>query len=158
MKLWGDEARAGGQKRKQVEEAQAQLGERESSPSFRQLRSTTPTSVVMLAMNTSPDNTWLIDSSASHHICNNRDMFLPHMIKKTNYTIRLGDMTTVEAIEQGLIPINSFRINALFIPLCRISLLSISKLNSELQWFTSFAQSKCTVHDTTGQEILRTPC
>ena len=112
----------------------------------------------MLAMNTSPDNTWVIDSGASHHMCNNRDMFLPHTITKTNYTIRLGDKTTVEAIEQGLIPINNFRINALFVPRFRISLLSVSKLDSELQWFTSFAQSKCTVQDATGREILRTPC
>ena len=109
-------------------------------------------------MNTSPDNTWVIDSGASHHMCNNRDMFLPHTITKTNYTIRLGDKTTVEAIEQGLIPINNFRINALFVPHFRISLLSVSKLDSELQWFTSFAQSKCTVQDATGREILRTPC
>ena len=85
-------------------------------------------------------------------------MFLPHTITKTNYTIRLGDKTTVEAIEQGLILINNFGINALFVPLFRISILSISKLDSELQWFTSFAQSKGTVQDATGREILTTPC
>lgn len=112
----------------------------------------------MLAINTTPDNTWVIDSGASHHMCNNRNLFLPNTITKTNYTIRLGDKTTVEAIEQGIIPINQVHINALFVPRFRVSLLSVSQLDSQLKWFTTFAQGECQIHDNAGNMVLKTPC
>ena len=112
----------------------------------------------MLAVNTTPDNTWVIDSGALHHMCNNRNLFLPNSIMKTNYTIRLGDKTTGEAIEQGIIPINQVHVNALFVPCFRVSLLSVSQLDSQLKWFTTFAQGECRIHDSAGNVVLKTPC
>ena len=112
----------------------------------------------MLAINTTPDNTWVIDSGASHHICNNRNLFLPNTITKTNYTIRPGDKTTVVAIELGIIPINQVQVNPLFVPPFRVSLLSVSQLDSQLKWFTTFAQKECQIHDSAGNEVLKKPC
>ena len=98
-------------------------------------------SEVMLATDSS-DGTWVIDSGASHHMCNNRDLFLPHTLTKTNFSIKLGDQTTVGAVEKGMIPINAAHIEALFVPRFRMSLLSVSKLDSQLGWYTSFGGGK----------------
>ena len=77
----------------------------------------------MLAIDSHPatKDTWVVDSGASHHVCNNRKLFIPDTLTKTNFTIRLGDKTTVEATEEGWIPIQAFRIKALFVPRFRIS-------------------------------------
>ena len=91
-------------------------------------------------------------------MCNNHNLFLPNTITKTNYTIILGDKTTVEAIEQGIIPINQVHVNALFIPRFRVSLLSVSQLDSPLKWLTTFVQGECRIHDSAGNVVLKTPC
>lgn len=111
----------------------------------------------MLATDSS-DGTWVIDSGASHHMCNNRDLFLPHTLTKTNFSIKLGDQTTVGAVEKGMIPINAAHIEALFVPRFRISLLSVSKLDSQLGWYTSFGGGKCKIIDNTGTKVLQASC
>ena len=91
-------------------------------------------------------------------MCNNRNLFLPNTITKTNYTIRLGDKINVEAIEQGIIPINQVQVNALFVPHFRVSLLSVSQLVSQLKWFTTFVQGECRIHDSAGNVVLKKTC
>ena len=68
----------------------------------------------MLAINyhTATD-AWVIDSGVSHQMCNNRNLFIPDMITKTNFSIQLGNKTTVKATEEGLVPFRGFKVKAL---------------------------------------------
>ena len=91
-------------------------------------------------------------------MCNNYNVFLPNTITKTNYTIRLSDKTTVEAMEQGIIPVNQVHVNALFVPRFRVSLLFVLQLDSQLKWFSTFAQGECQIQENTGNMVLKTPC
>lgn len=112
----------------------------------------------MFAFNSFPDNAWVIDSGASHHMCNNRDLFLPHTMTSVDFAIRLGDKTTVQAVEKGVVPIGTAQIEALFVPRIRVSLLSDSCLYSQLGWSTRFADGGCTIVDTSGAAIFQTSC
>ena len=112
----------------------------------------------MFAINSSSNDAWVIGSGATHHMCNNRDLILPYTITKANFTIRLDNKTTVEAVKEGIVIINAVQIKALFVPRFQVSLLSVSKLDAKLGWSTSFADGKCTIVDARGTAILRTTC
>ena len=112
----------------------------------------------MFAFNSFPDDAWVIDSGASHHMCNNRDLFLPHTMTSVDFAIRLGDKTTVRAVEKGVVPIGTAQIKALFVPRFRVSLLSVSCLDAELGWSTRFGDGRCRIVDASGATIFQTSC
>lgn len=93
--------------------------------------------------NTSDDLTvWAVDSGATHHMCNDRRLFL--QLWNTEINVRLGDTTRIKVTQQGIAVIHSTQLCALFIPEFRISLLSVSQLD-QCGFNTQFANSTCII-------------
>jgi len=96
---------------------------------------------------------WAIDSGASHNYCNDFTEFKKDSITEANMTIRLGDKNEVHARKKGMVQLNGVCIEAFFVPEFRISLLSVSQLDS--QGLTSiFKDGMCTIIDQYGNNPL----
>jgi hypothetical protein len=73
---------------------------------------------------------WTIDSGASHNYCNDLTEFKKDsMITEANM-IKLEDKNEVHARKKGVVQLNGVCIKAFFVPEFRISLLSVSQLDS----------------------------
>jgi len=73
---------------------------------------------------------WAIDSGASDNCCNDLTEFKKDSIRKTNMIIKLGDKNEVHARKKGIVQLNRVCIEAFFVPEFRISLHSVSQLDS----------------------------
>ena len=103
----------------------------------------------MLAGHSSARGVWVVDSGASHHMCNSLEAFQPGSLRPVNHTIRLGDHTEVSATSRGTISIRGVTIEALFVPAFRVSLLSVSELD-KLGWSSTFSNGRCSITDPRG--------
>jgi len=75
-------------------------------------------------------STWIIDSGASHHMCNgSQNRFRTYSRLSQPIDIRLGDNTVVQATHKGLVQVQNHWINALHLPTFRYSLLSVGDLD-----------------------------
>ena len=92
----------------------------------------------------SPASTWVADSGASHHMCNDRTCFTTYKKLPTSIDIRLGDKTRVRATHQGTVHLEGIEINALHTPTFRVSLLSIGQLD-DAGYTSTFCQGICTI-------------
>lgn len=95
----------------------------------------------------------MVDSGASHHMCDNQQAFQLASLRPATHTIRLGDCTVVSAAGKGVISVKGVTIEALFVPAFRVSLLSVSKLD-KLGWTTTFSNGLCSVLDSRGASLL----
>ena len=96
---------------------------------------------------------WAIDSGASHNYCNNFTEFKEDSITEANMIIKLGDKNEVQARKKGIVQLNGVSIEAFFVPEFRISLLSVSQLDS--QGLTAiFKDGRCTVIDQHSNSAL----
>jgi len=73
---------------------------------------------------------WAIDSGASHNYCNDITEFKKDSITEANVIIKLGDKNEIYTRKKGKVQLNGVCIEAFFVPEIRISLLSISQLDS----------------------------
>jgi hypothetical protein len=103
---------------------------------------------------------WVIDSGASHHMCNRRSSFIKLKKLEMPIGIRLGDNSIVHATHHGVARITaSFKAYALYTPTFKFSLLSISTLDAN--GFSSiFGLGTCQIRtheptDTTGRTIIQ---
>jgi transposase InsO family protein len=88
---------------------------------------------------------WVIDSGASHHMCNARSSFVEFKKLHTPIRIRLGDDSAVCATHHGLVNITaSFQVYALYTPTFKFSLLSISNLDDD-GFLTKFGHGVCQI-------------
>jgi hypothetical protein len=105
-------------------------------------------------MATSSAASWVIDSGASDHMCNDQESF--HAFKKLPkpMLIRLGNNHTVYATHHGLANITqSFQAHALFTPTFKHSLFSVSQL--DISGYTStFGGGRCIVKTGSVQTVL----
>jgi hypothetical protein len=86
---------------------------------------------------------WVVDSGASHNMCNNRSFFISYKRLPSPITIKLGYDTTVTATYHGLAHITQdLQLDALYTPTFRLSLLSISQLE-HARYTTTFQRGKC---------------
>jgi len=88
---------------------------------------------------------WVIDSGASHLMCNDRTRF--NSIKKLRQpiVIELGNDNKVTACHHGLVNVSQeYKVNALYMPTFRLSLLSINQLDSA-GYTSTFEPSKCSI-------------
>ena len=102
------------------------------------------------------DNTTIIDSGCSDHMCNNMKCFIAGSLRKTSVTIRMGDDTEVHVTEIGKTHIGFLEIEALFVPQFRVSLISVSKLavvRHSMQ--TTFAGNSGSILDLNGRIVLK---
>jgi hypothetical protein len=97
--------------------------------------------------------TWVIDSGASHHYCNNLEDFRENSITETNMIIRLGDKNQVKAKKKGVVHLGGMDIEAFFVPEFRISLLSVDQL--DVYGYTATLRSGiCLITNTKGRKVL----
>ena len=75
---------------------------------------------------------WAIDSGASHNYCNDFTEFKKDSITEANMIIKLGDKNEVHTREKGTLQLNRVCIEAFYVPEFRISLLSVSQLDSHV--------------------------
>lgn len=112
----------------------------------------------MSVPNTNPGirETWCIDSGASHNICHDKNQFVAGSMKETAVDIRLGNDKVVRVTKKGLIQLSEkLKIEALYAPEFRISLLSTSYLNQVLSLKTEFYKGIAIVRDTDNMVHLR---
>jgi hypothetical protein len=88
---------------------------------------------------------WVIDSGASHHMCNDCTTFNSIKTLHRLIVIELGDYNTVTVSHHGPINISQeYKVNALYTPTFRLTLHSIDK--SDTAGYTStFGFAKCSI-------------
>jgi len=96
---------------------------------------------------------WAIDSGASHNYCNDFTEFEKNSITEANMTIKLGDKNEVPARKKGTVQLNELSMEALLVPEFRISLLSVSRLDS-YGLTAIFKDGTCSVIDHHGNNHL----
>jgi hypothetical protein len=96
---------------------------------------------------------WAIDSGASHNYCNDITEFKRDTITEANMMIKLGDKNEVHARKKGTVQLNGVCIEGFFVPEFRISLLSVSQLDSH-GLTAIFKNGICTVIDHLGNNPL----
>ena len=92
----------------------------------------------------SPASTWVADSGASHHMCNDRTCFTAYKKLPTSINIRLGDKTIVRATHHGTVNLRGIEITALHTPTFRVSLLSVDQLD-DAGYTATFRQGICKI-------------
>jgi len=90
-------------------------------------------------------STWIIDSSASHHMHNGND-FTTYECLPNPIRIQLGNKTCVLATHHGFLQVQSHLIDALHTPSFRYSLLSVVELDSQ-GYHTKFGNGKCSIQN-----------
>ena len=103
---------------------------------------------------TSRLGTWVIDSGASHNYSNNIGEFRKGSLTETKMLIKLGDNNTVEANKKGIVRLKGVDIEAFFVPEFRISLLSVSQLDTSGLTAT-FKSGECAISDSHGKIVLK---
>lgn len=99
---------------------------------------------------------WIIDSGASHHMCNCHSAF--HSIEQLGKPIKvqMGDGSFLLAIGSGLITIqlgpHCLKLTALYIPKLKYCLLSVSRLSSTYQ--VSFRDDICYLNPRSGENRI----
>ena len=83
-------------------------------------------------------DTWIVDSGATCHICNNKQSFIQYQTLKKPQEVSVGDGYTLEAIGRGVValtldlPDNQTRKSklheVLYVPKLTYNLLSVSKM------------------------------
>jgi len=97
---------------------------------------------------------WVIDSGASHNYSNNIGDFRKALLTETTMLIKLGDNNRVQANKKGIVRLKGIDIEAFFVPEFRISLLSISQLNTSGLTAT-FKSGVCSITDSHGKSVLK---
>lgn len=97
----------------------------------------------------------MVDSGATHHMCHDEKSFIQDSLHQTDVVIKLGNHSKIRVTEQGIVMINGVRLEALFVPQFRISLLSVSQLD-KLGFHTAFSNSLCVISKS-GESIIVAP-
>src|SRR5436853_5256762 len=90
--------------------------------------------------------TWVADSGASHHMCNDRNSFISRkkLSADARITIKLGDQSSVMVTHYGRVRLQGAEFTALYTPTFRISLLSIGQF--DMAGYTStFGKGLCEI-------------
>ena len=117
----------------------------------------------LLSVSTSDQSTdaWLIDSGATCHICNNRELFVQYEVFEKPQEISVGDGYMLQAIGSGIIALTlelsdhktrKCKLHdVLYIPELKYNLLRVSKLTDD-EKHVSFCKNKCFVYK--GEKLL----
>jgi hypothetical protein len=83
-------------------------------------------SAQVLITQNSYTSVWFIDSSTSHHFCNNNCLL--QNLMDSNVEIIIGDDYSIKSKSKGTISLRELSIEAYFVPQFHVSLLSVSQL------------------------------
>jgi len=88
---------------------------------------------------------WVIDSGASHHLCNDCSSFSSYKKLSLPVVIELGDNNSVTTTHYGFVNLKQgYLVKALHTPTCRLSLLSINQLDLG-RHKNIFREGKCSI-------------
>lgn len=88
------------------------------------------------------NTTWVLDSGASDHMCNNRACFTEIYPLLGSIEIKFGDDKSTNARYYGVVSVNGLSLTALFIPNFRFSLFSLCQLDF-VGFEARFARGRC---------------
>jgi len=100
---------------------------------------------------------WIIDSSATNHVCHNLNIFTIYT-KIKPVLISLPNGQTVYATYYGLIRFSDkfYLSNVLYVPHFQLNLIFVSKLTYQLKCTLTFTSTHCIIHDNLTQERIGT--
>jgi hypothetical protein len=87
-------------------------------------------------------------------MCHDIRSFDSHSIIPVNYVIRLGDKTTVNINRAGTAFVNDIPLFCLFVPQFRLSLISVSQLDTQ-GYKSVFFNGTCTITNPVGHTFLK---
>jgi hypothetical protein len=87
-------------------------------------------------------------------MCHDIRSFDSHSIIPVNYVIKLGDETTVNINRAGTAFVNDIPLFCLFVPQFRLSLISVSQLDTQ-GYKSVFFNGTCTITNPVGQTFLK---
>jgi len=105
---------------------------------------------------TSPHSAWVVDSGASEHMTGDKSLFSNFSPCKTPQTVRIANGTRTKVVGTGIIYLSNTLIlnSVLFVPDLDCSLISVSRLNRDLNCETKFLADSCVFQDlSTGKMI-----
>lgn len=102
------------------------------------------------------DTTWIVDSGASDHMTGNKVLFSSLTVPKQTISVTIADgsKSTVKGI--GVVKISeNITLNQVFyIPNLHFNLLSVRKLNKDLNCFTVFNANSCFFQDRESRKMI----
>ena len=104
-----------------------------------------------------PNDKWIIDSGATHHICSNLALFETH--KKYDHaqntiTVADGKKSTVEHIGSVNLENGITLVNVLHVPGFKFNLISTHQLCKDLNCTITFTQNKCILQNLSQKSSL----
>lgn len=107
-------------------------------------------------------NSWIVDSGATCHMCNNRKMFIEFESSQPIQEVTLGDGYSVEATGSGSVMLNMILAddkiqkcklsNVLYVPRLSYNLLSVS-MATQSGKTVKFSANECSLMDANGKPI-----
>ena len=97
-----------------------------------------------------PDNAWILDSSATHHVCHDINFFDSFDDNMTATYVMLPTGHNASISKTGTIRLNDSLIltRELYVPSFRYNLTFVSSLTSSLSCSLIFYADKCLIQDT----------
>jgi hypothetical protein len=98
---------------------------------------------------------WIVDSGASHHICNSVQWFHSYS-EITPIRVKLPNGNYVFAKHSGIVKFSECFIitDVLCVPSFSVNLLSVSQLSKMSKYVLKFNSTHCTIQDTTTQRMI----
>ena len=102
-------------------------------------------SLCLLSFVSNWDNTWIVDTGASDHICHNEDLFfnIRVLTKSSMVTLPNGKRMTVTHASTIIVNHTLALYGVLYIPNFKYNLLSVSKLTSQYNYYVIFTPQCC---------------
>ncbi|KAL2228492.1 UNVERIFIED_CONTAM: Retrovirus-related Pol polyprotein from transposon RE1 [Sesamum indicum] len=114
----------------------------------------------LLNYKTGLNNSWIIDSGATAHMCNNKTSFDKIDTDVPNSYIHLADDSKHQILSSGYLTLgNIIKLkDVLYVPGLKFNLLSVSKICNNTSIRFEFIQSHCIVQDHMTNEVLAIGC
>ncbi|KAL2246173.1 UNVERIFIED_CONTAM: Retrovirus-related Pol polyprotein from transposon RE2 [Sesamum indicum] len=102
------------------------------------------------------ENTWVIDSGASAHMCANAALFefLKPLDDETSIKLRNGIVQKVKLARNIRVTKNIIRIEVLYVPDFKHNLLSVNRLCRDNSFKVTFTKDNCTVQDLQTSRVM----
>lgn len=102
-----------------------------------------------------PDDSWIIDSGATHHVSHSSSLF-SQLTPLTDTFVTLPSGMSESIVGIGSVSLSDKIVlrNVLFVPAFRFNLLSVSSFTSEVDSMISFTSTSCLIQDLTRELMI----
>ena len=104
-------------------------------------------SLCLLSSISNWENTWIVDTGASDHMCHNKDLFISLEVLVVPHLVNLPNGTFMTVTHVGTVMINNTLVlrGVFYIPGFKYNLLSVSKLSTQHNFLVVFTPEYCIV-------------